>query len=147
MTLGNLVKTGQLKEHKAAPDEVKRLLDAAARNLKDSEVVQISVENQFDAAYKATMQAALVALMANGYAPDTKSPGHHQTTIQSLAKSIGLSGERIAVLEALRRKRNLSDYTGKEIDEASARECRAQAKQLIDEVRAWLRKNRSDLLA
>lgn len=101
MTLGNLVKTGQLKEHKAAPDEVKRLLDAAARNLKDSEVAQISVENRFDAAYKATMQAALVALMANGYAPDTKSPGHHQTTIQSLAKTIGLSGERVAVLEAL----------------------------------------------
>jgi hypothetical protein len=27
------------------------------------------------------MQSALAALLANGYRPDTKVPGHHQTVI------------------------------------------------------------------
>ena len=58
-------------------------------------------------------------MMASGFRPDTKTPGHHQTVIQSLPKTAGLAPERLAILDALRNKRNLSDYTGKLIDPAS----------------------------
>ncbi len=44
------------------------------------------------------------------------------------------------------RKRNLSDYTGKDIDEASVNECRAEAARLLAEVTDWMKKNRPDLL-
>ncbi len=68
------------------------------------------------------------------------------TVRQSLPKSIGLPGERMAVLDTLRRKRNLSDYTGEDIDDISADNCIREAEQLLGEVTAWLKKNRPDLL-
>ena len=62
MTLENLLKIGQLKNHVTDATEVQRLLDAARRNLADAHVKQVSPETRFDAAYKAIMQAAHVAL-------------------------------------------------------------------------------------
>jgi len=46
-------------------------------------------------------------------------------------------------VDVLRRKRNLSDYTGEDIDEGSVEACRAGAKRLLGEVEAWLKKQRS----
>jgi len=145
MTLENLLKTGQLKSYEADAKDVRRLLDAARRNLRDSAATNISPENRFDAAYKAVMQSALVALMGNGFVPDTKRPGHHAVVIQALPKAIGIAADRIAVFDTLRRKRNLSDYTGEDIDERSVNECRAEANRLFDEVSAWLKKNHPEL--
>jgi hypothetical protein len=62
VSLQNLLKIGQLKEHPPDAAEVQRLLAAAARNLADARVTTISPETRFDAAYKAIMQAALAAL-------------------------------------------------------------------------------------
>ena len=146
MSLENLVKIGRLKDHKPAPAEIRQLLDAAERNLTDSAATNISPENRFDAAYKALMQAALAALKSNGFTPDTKSPGHQAVTVQSLPKTIGINADRVAVLDALRSKRNQSDYTGKEIDESSVDACRKEATRVLGEVRTWLDKNRPDLL-
>lgn len=145
MTLDNLLQTGQLKPHTTDRTEISNLLAAAQRNLADARVESISTENRFDAAYKCIMQSALVALMANGFRPDTKVPGHHQTVLQSLPKTIGLPGTRLAVLDTLRNKRNLSDYTGKDIDPASLVVCIEEAERLLGEVRAWLAANRADL--
>lgn len=83
--------------------------------------------------------------MASGYRPDTKVPGHHQTVIQSLPKTVGLSAQRLAVLDALRTKRNLSDYTGKPVDTASLRSAITEAEQLLREVSAWLARNHQQL--
>jgi hypothetical protein len=147
MTLDNLLKIGQPKPHAPDAAEIGRLLEAARRNLTDANAENISTENRFDAAYKCIMQAALVALMANGYRPDTKVPGHHQTVIQSLPKTIGLPGARVAVLDALRNKRNLSDYSGRDIDRASLATCISEAARLLDEVNAWLAKTHPELKA
>ena len=68
MTLENLLnleKIGQLKSHVTGKDEIKRLLEAARRNLADAGVDVISCETRFDSAYKAIMQLALAAMMAN----------------------------------------------------------------------------------
>ena len=145
MTLEYLLKTGQLKRHETDAAEVRRLLQAAQRNLSDSKAVNISPETRFDAAYKAVTQAGLIALMASGFRPDTNKPGHHMTVVQSLADTVGLDAERVAVLDALRRKRNLSDYTGDDIDHASVDACIDEAQRLLKEVEAWLRKRRPDL--
>jgi hypothetical protein len=50
------------------------------------------------------------------------------------------------VLDTLRRKRNVSDYTGEDIDDSSARHCIAEADRLLKDVAAWLRANRPKLL-
>jgi len=145
MTLDNLLRIGQLKRHATDRVEIGNLLAAARRNLGDAQAENISTENRFDAAYKCIMQSALSALMANGFRPDTKVPGHHQTVIQSLPKTIGLPSARVAVLDALRNKRNLSDYTGKDIDPASLATCIEEAERLLGEVAAWLAANHPDL--
>lgn len=146
MTLDNLLKIGQLKPHAPDAAEIARLLEAARRNLTDANAENISTENRFDAAYKCIMQSALAALMANGYRPDTKVPGHHQTVIQSLPKTVGLPSARVAVLDTLRNKRNLSDYSGRDIDRASLATCIAEAARLLDEVNAWLAKTHPELM-
>lgn len=146
MTLENLLKIGQLKSHVTSKEEVQRLLGAARRNLADAEVEAISTETRFDSAYKAIMQEALAALMANGYRPETNRPGHHMTLIQSLPTTIGLPNARMVVLDVLRRKRNLTDYTGDWVDETLMENCIAEAKALLQDVEAWLREHRPDLL-
>lgn len=146
MSLENLLKIGQLKEHPADRQEIERLLVAAERNLRDAHVKDISPETRFDAAYKASMQSALAALLMHGYRPDTNRPGHHMTVLQSTPLTLGLSSKRVVVLDALRRQRNVSDYTGDDVDESTAENCINEARRLIDEVIAWRAAHRPELI-
>ena len=91
---------------------VAKLLAAAQRNIADAQLAGLSAENRFDAADKAIMQLAVVALHANGYRTLTGKPGHHQTAIQTLTTCVGLAPPQVVVLDALRKQRNLSDYSG-----------------------------------
>lgn len=134
MSLENLLKIGLLKEHPPDGAEIQRLLAAAERNLADARVTAISPETRFDAAYKAIMQSALAALMAHGYRPDTKRPGHHVTVVQGLPLTIGLPAARVHVLDTLRRQRNVSDYTGEDIDDSSAEHCIVEADRVLKDV-------------
>lgn len=144
MTLENLLKIGQLKVHSTDRLEVGRLLEAARRNLADAEVEAISLETRFDAAYKVIMQVALVALLANGYRADSR--GHHQLMIQSLPLTVGMSKDRMLVLDAMRRKRNAADYLGNDVDRVSVEVCIAQARELLGDVERWLGENRPELV-
>ena len=65
MTLKNLL---GISLDTVAPNEVlvRKLLAAAQRNIADAQLQNLSAENRFDAAYKAIMQAGVVALHANG---------------------------------------------------------------------------------
>ncbi len=144
--LHNLEKIGQLKSHVTSREEIQRLLEAARRNLADANVDLISSETRFDSAYKAVMQLSLAAMMANGFRPDTAKPGHHMTVIQSLPNTISLPTEKMAVLDVLRRKRNLTDYSGGWIDETSMEQCISEAKDLLRDVESWLKEHRPELL-
>ena len=89
MTLQNLLRIGRLNEHAPTAAEISRLLTAIDRNIADAAVGSISEATRFDAAYKAVMQCALVAMLAAGYRPATSEPGHHQTLLQSLPLTLG----------------------------------------------------------
>jgi hypothetical protein len=147
VTLQNLLKIGRLKAHQPNAAEVQRLLQAISRNLHDAAVAGISDETRFDAAYKAVMQCALVAMMAAGYRPAANEPGHHQTMIQSLPLTLGVGNDVWVVLDALRRQRNANDYTGQPITPAVVAECLAQAKTLNKTLLAHLKAQHPDLLA
>lgn len=146
MTFQNLLKIDQLKSHVAAAADVRKLLAAAHRNLKDAGLAGNSGETRFDCAYKTIMQCATLAMWASGYRPSTSKPGHHQTLIQTLPLSLGLPEERVVVLDALRRKRNLNDYTGDPLEDAAVRQCIDEATALLKEVESWLKKNRPELM-
>jgi len=103
MTLDNLSKIGRLKPHQPTRDEVARLLASADTALRDARLAGMSTTSRLDLAYKAIMQAALAALYGNGYRPSTNEPGHQQTTIQALPKTVGLTAGRMTVLDGFRR--------------------------------------------
>jgi hypothetical protein len=52
----------------------------------------------------------------------------------------------MTVLDTLRRKRNISDYTGEDIDDVSVENCISEAQQIIADVTAWLETERPQLL-
>jgi len=126
MTLDNLI--GKSLE-RIEPDSaaIQRLLEAAKRNIKDAELKGLSNETRFDTAYKAIMQLANAALQASGFRTLTSKPGHHQTLIQSLVKTVGIETDRMIVLDALRKQRNVTDYSGDLVEDAAVDECLIQA--------------------
>lgn len=146
MTLQNLLKIGRVKAHVPGAAEVQRLLAAIKRNLGDAAATNISDETRFDAAYKAVMQCALVAMLSAGYRPSTNEPGHHQTMIQSLPLTLGVNNDTWIVLDALRRQRNANDYTGQPITAAAVAECLGQARTLERTLLAHLRAKHPELL-
>ena len=147
MTLENLLAIHKLQAFDASAAGVQRLLTAAERNLCDADLEALSPENCFDAAYKAIMQCAMIGLWANGYRTSTSQPGHHQTALQVLPKTMGVAQDVVIVLDALRKQRNLNDYEGDPIADSVVAECRHQAARLLEHLRVWLQRHRPDLLA
>lgn len=145
MTLQNLlgVSLAEITPDRAT---IARLLAAATRNIADSQLAALSAENRFDAAYKAIMQLSITALHANGFRTLTSKPGHHQTAIQSLTKTIGIASGQVVVLDALRKQRNLSDYSGDTVPESAVAECVSCAIALNQDLRTWLKKHHPALL-
>src|SRR4051812_37307600 len=146
MTLENLQNIGKLQSHEPTALEIRRLLASAEAALADAKRPQNNAATRFDVGYKAIMQCALAALMANGFRPSTSEPGHQQTTIQTLPKTIGLPADKMKVLDAFRRARNMSDYEGEPVEDAKVRECIEWAEALLSNVRSWIKKNKPKLL-
>lgn len=145
MTLENLLKINKLQTHHPSREAVQRLLQAAARNIEDARIAEISGGTRFDAAYKCIMQCAMVALWANGYRTSNSQPGHHQVVIQTLPITIGLEQDTVIVLDALRKQRNINDCEGDPISNQTVIDCIKQAEQLYKVVSVRIATNRPDL--
>ena len=145
MSLDNLVGRS-LEEIEPDPFIIQRLLSAAERNISDSHVMEISSENRFDVAYKAIMQLSNAALQANGYRTLTSKPGHHMTMIQLLNQTIDLDKQTVIVLDALRKQRNVADYSGDIVSASTVDECVTHAENLFHDVHLWIKENKNELL-
>ena len=146
MTLANLLAIQRLLAFNATPEGVQRLLAAAARNLADAQIVQLSSENRFDAAYKCILQCAMLGLWARGYRTSTSQPGHHQTALQALPLTMGLPNDTIIVLDALRKQRNLNAYEGDPASDGVVAECLTQVRALLAHTQQFLKTQFPDLL-
>lgn len=147
MTLANLLAIQRLQAFEPTAQGVQRLLAAAARNLDDAGIAQLSPENRFDAAYKCILQCAMLGLWAQGYRTSTSQPGHHQTALQALPLSMGLTNDVVIVLDALRKQRNQNDYEGDPVRAAVVTECIAQAQALLAHTRHFLQTRYPALVA
>ncbi len=145
MSLDNLVGIS-LEVIEPDANSIMRLLAAARRNIADSKIKGISAENQFDVAYKAIMQIANLALQASGYRTLTSKPGHHATMLQSLGQTLGTDRETLIVLDALRKQRNVADYSGDLVPTSAVAECIRMAELLVSEVDVWLKKEKPHLI-
>jgi len=130
---------GRLQAQPPDPAAMARLLQAARQNLADARLAQVSSGNRFDAAYKCIMQCAMLGLWAHGWRTSTSQPGHHQTAIQTLDQTLGVSKHDLIVLDALRRQRNVNDYEGDPIADATLHACLQAAEKLLEHTLRWLR--------
>ena len=145
MTLENLVGLS-LEQIDPDPLAIKRLLEAAQRNLQDAGLTALSNENRFDAAYKTIMQLANASFQTSGFRTLTSKAGHHQTMIQSLPKTVGINQLDMVVLDALRKQRNVADYSGDLVTETMVHECIFHAQELMQAVDDWLHAEHSELV-
>ena len=145
MSLKNLVGV-ILETIQPARATVLRLLAGAERHIADSKVAAVSAETRFTSAYTAIRMLADVGLNANGYRTLTSKPGHHQTAIQTLPASMGVASSTVQLLDALRKQRNVTEYSGDLIPESTVRECQIQAESLLKLARKWLTENKPELL-
>jgi hypothetical protein len=145
MSLQNLVGVS-LETITPSKQTIRRLLEGAARHIADAKVKMVSAETRFGSAYTAIRMLADVGLHAHGYRTLTSKPGHHQTALQTLPLTLGLDAQVIVRLDALRKQRNLTEYTGDTIPEATVAECLSQAEALYGTAAAWLKAHRPELV-
>ena len=69
-------------------------------------------------------------------------PGGGPPALERKPFCLGIPAARVTVLDTLGRKRNLVDYTGDEIDDASVAVCIAEAERLLQEASVRIGKAR-----
>lgn len=146
MSLENLVGVS-LEKITPARQTIRRLLEGASRHIADAKVAKVSAETRFGSAYTAVRMLADAGLHAHGYRTLTSKPGHHQTAIQTLVRTFGVDNAVVIRLDALRKQRNLTEYTGDTIPHSALDECLRQAEALHALATTWLKANRPDLLS
>jgi hypothetical protein len=145
MSLQNLLGIS-LEQITPQKETVQRLLDGAARHIADAKVKAISAETRFSSAYTAIRMLADVGLHAQGYRTLTSKPGHQQTAIQTLPKTLEVDSQTVIRLDKLRKQRNLTEYTGDIIPESAVAECLSQAESLHAVTLEWLKRHKATLL-
>jgi hypothetical protein len=145
VSLQDWLKCRWLIEHQTSRQEILDLLSMADRDLAQCRTPHLSPDWQLNIAYNAALQAATAALAAAGYRAAREA--HHYRVIQSLAYTLKADGSLIAQLDKFRKKRNIGSYErAGVVSEQEAKEMVALAKDLRDEVIAWLKKNHPELL-
>ncbi len=140
MSLRDWQKNGWLIEHRTSPEEIKDLLGLIERDLADCRTPGLSTDWRFSIAYNAALQTATVALAASGYRAAREA--HHYRIIQSLAHTITADKDVINQLNRFRKKRNIGGYERVgTISDMEADEVFTLAKNLLNDVDQWLRKN------
>jgi hypothetical protein len=128
--LSNLARIGLLDKVPFSAALFQKIMTTARTRLQDAQRTENSLETRFDCAYTAIRAVADAALLAQGWRTATSKPGHHQTTLQCLVHTLGVSPATVRVLDALRKQRNLSDYDGELVTDQALNECLQQADTL-----------------
>ena len=145
MSLQNWEKNSWLVKHKPSAGEIAQLLGLADRDLKDSQIRDLTADWKLNIAYNSALQSATAALLACGYRASREM--HHYRVIGSLAFTIGAGVDFINKLDKFRKKRNISDYEAAgAISDGEAKEMLRLAKGLRKDVEGWLGKAHPELL-
>lgn len=99
---------GWIRGHEPSREEVQDLLAVVARDLRDAGIDGLSADWRLGIAYNAALQLATLALAAAGYRPGRERA--HERALQSLRFTVGLDPVLVDTLDAIRRKRNISNY-------------------------------------
>jgi len=145
MSLKQWADNGWLRPHKTSSQEIADLLAIVERDLADAEG-DISADWRFGIAYNAALKLCTILLYASGYRPD-KNLAHFRT-LAALPLILGAEHQDDAdYLETCRTKRNTVEYDmAGAATKQQAGELVEYAKELREDVLAWLRENHPHLL-
>lgn len=145
MSLRNWLENHWLVEHQPSSEEISDLLAVVERDLQDAAVDRLSADWRLGIAYNAALQLALLALAAEGFRPERQRS--HERAVQSLRYTVGLSQGSIDTLDAVRRKRHLSNYERSGTTSyREAEEVYELASGLRLDVLEWMQERHPDLL-
>ena len=129
-----------LVAHQPSVEEITDLFAVVDRDLDDAAVPRLSPDWRLGISYNAALQLATLALAATGYRPARERA--HERAILSLRETVGIPSATVDLLDAVRRKRNQSNY------ERAGTTSAAEAAELFQAVTAlrkdvvrWLKKN------
>jgi len=139
MSLNDWLGSGFITEHRTSRQEISELLALVDRDLHESETGTHSPEWKLSIAYNAILQAAKAALAATGYRVPKSNRSHHYHTIQSLQFTVKADRATILNLEAVQKKRNVSEYErAGTVSDREAHDALDLAKTVCKQVREWL---------
>ena len=137
MSIDKLLSRGVLEKRATSKDEIQDLLNIVNRDLKDSEVNQVSLDWQFGIAYNAALKLANIIVRGSGYR--VKGGSHHMNTIAMIPLLLGEEKkDDCNYLDACRKKRNTVEYdcVGG-ATEADVKELREFVKEFREVVLVW----------
>jgi hypothetical protein len=145
MTLRDWLASRWIIEHEPSRDEIADLFAVVDRDLKDAAVPRLSADWRLGISYNAALQLATLALAAEGYRPGRERA--HERAILSLRDTVGVAGETVDVLDAVRRKRNQISYEhAGTTSDREAEEFYKTVTSLRTEVVRWLKEHHTELV-
>lgn len=147
MSLSDWLGSGFITEHRTSRQEIRELLSLVDRDLYESETGTHSPEWKLSITYNAILQAARAALAATGYRVPRSNRSHHYYTIQSLRHTIGADSSLVLKLEAVQKKRNVSEYErAGAVSDRETQDALDLAKTVCKLVRNWLQAKHPELM-
>jgi hypothetical protein len=144
MSLNEWLEKGWVKAHRAAPLEIRNLLQIADRDIRQSRVQGLDNDTRLSLSYNAALQCCAAALSAAGYR--ASHGAYHYHLIQSLAFTLKPESSLINTLDKFRQKRNISEYErAGAVSEKEADRMLQIAEDIRDKVESWLRSNYPEL--
>lgn len=145
MTLRDWRENRWLVEHVTSREEIAELLAVVERDLADAAIERLSPDWRLGIAYNAALQLATAALAATGYRPGRERA--HERTILSLRHTVELDQADVDLLDAVRRRRNITSYERAGTTSVTeAEEVYRMAARLDATIRGWLRDEHPALL-
>jgi hypothetical protein len=142
--LSDWLANGWLVAHQASIEEITDLFAVVDRDLDDAVVPRLSPDWCLGIGYNAALQLATLALAAAGYRPGRERA--HERAILSLRETVGISSATVDLLDAVRRKRNQSNYErAGTTSAAEAGELHKAVTELRRDVVLWLKKSHRKL--
>lgn len=132
---------GSLVKHKTNEKEIADLFRIVARDLKDAQIKELSIDRRFATAYNAALQLCTIIILVSGYRIKAKN-GHHLVTILSVPELFGSTHQkRCNFFNACRTKRNITDYDREgEISESELHDLLSEVITFEEEIRFWILK-------
>lgn len=148
MSLQQWLKNTWLQPHRTSPEEIRTLWALVDRNLADAAADTISLDSQYNHAYRGALVLCTILLYAEGYKPG-KGQGSHIRPINALPLILGEQHRGNAdYLDGCRGKRNRLEY--EYIGATTEEDVRALLEyghELRATVLAWLKEKHPDLAA